>query len=270
VPLKRGSPARSCRDRSVQTRANTQLRPWLNYAAPLTSIAPLLPPDWHDSPEVVRPIVSKTLRSRLPGGPAMLDAMLRFCGGPLRKTGVRWADAAVDEVVDRLLYKMLVELFRAVREVLDWEAAAGADSSVGHKGPAGWRLMWPPPKTMALVMPAIRGDGAIGFLPNPAWRAFMQALRGANGARLRRCPICSELYFAVRDNKSACDKHLVLARTWRKRGKLPEYKKNRDFRKKARLKGVRGRPGPAPAAAEKVTEDIGEEFFEALNARRSK
>jgi hypothetical protein len=180
---------------------------WLKFAAATRNLIEPLPDDWHDSPEIVRSILSRTLRSLLPGGSAMLYEMLRFCGGPLRKTGVRWADAAVDAVVDRLLFEMLVELLESVREYLKYLAPTD-ESSITKRDR---ELMRPEPQAMTTVMPNIR-DGKNEWITNPAWSAFLEATSGVEVERLRFCPICYQVYYAWRRDKGACDRHLALAR----------------------------------------------------------
>jgi hypothetical protein len=74
---------------------------------------------------------------------------------------------------------------------------------------------------------------------NPVWNFFKHAISGLELERLRRCPVCRRVYYAWRNNKGACDAHLGLARTWRKRDKTREYNQSRRFRRKANLNALR-------------------------------
>jgi hypothetical protein len=69
-------------------------------------------------------------------------------------------------------------------------------------------------------------DGRLEFGPSSLLRGFQNVFTGVEMARLRRCPVCTAFFYAVRANKGACDKHLILARTWKIREKTPEYRKN--------------------------------------------
>ena len=81
----------------------------------------------------------------------------------------------------------------------------------------------------AAELPALRADGTPMFTQNPAWGSFKRAIedQDLDGSRLRHCPICHRVYYAVRRNTLACAQHRNLANVWRKRGKLPEYNANR-------------------------------------------
>jgi hypothetical protein len=69
-------------------------------------------------------------------------------------------------------------------------------------------------------------DGRLRFRASLLRQSFQGAFTGVELARIRRCPVCTGFYYAVRANKGACDKHLVLARTWKIRKKTPEYREN--------------------------------------------
>jgi len=68
---------------------------------------------------------------------------------------------------------------------------------------------------------------------DPTWQKFKAALNGVDVDRLRRCPEpkCQRIYYATRQNKKACDKHLALAAVKRsqmkKKAKAAEYELNR-------------------------------------------
>ncbi len=87
------------------------------------------------------------------------------------------------------------------------------------------------------------GDGRVSFQPEPNLSRFKSALEGVEISRVRRCPLCGKFYYAVRDNKGACDAHLDRARV--ERGRNPElrakYEEARRFRKRLGVKKAIGR-----------------------------
>ena len=79
---------------------------------------------------------------------------------------------------------------------------------------------------------------------------FRRAFTGVDLARLRRCPVCTGFYYALRANKGACDKHVGLARIWKIRQKTPEYRerwRNKRLVKQGRMMEpfIDENPGPA-------------------------
>jgi hypothetical protein len=90
------------------------------------------------------------------------------------------------------------------------------------------------------------------------WSIFRRAVEGIELERLNRCPVCHRIYYAVRKNKGACDTHLGLARVWRKRGKVAEYNASRRFRKKAKLKGLRGKARKDLLSLSRALQDKGD------------
>ena len=69
-------------------------------------------------------------------------------------------------------------------------------------------------------------NGILKFCSSSLLGDFRAAFTDVELSRLRRCKVCTAFYYAARENKGACDKHLVLARTWKIRGKTPEYREN--------------------------------------------
>jgi hypothetical protein len=66
--------------------------------------------------------------------------------------------------------------------------------------------------------------GLLEFRSSILLENLRRALTGVELARLRRCPVCTGFYYALRANKGACDKHVGLARIWKIRQKSPEYR----------------------------------------------
>jgi hypothetical protein len=85
-------------------------------------------------------------------------------------------------------------------------------------------------------------EGGVEIEDHPVWAKFKAALRGVHVDRLRRCPECRRIYYAVRNNKRACDAHLALAAVKRsqrrKKEKAAEYELNRRASRLAKRKGI--------------------------------
>jgi len=77
-------------------------------------------------------------------------------------------------------------------------------------------------------------DGKAHFDENREWMRFKAALESAEIDRLRRCPVCQRIYYAVRKNKGACDLHLNSVRVRRNRD-LKKHRQYEETRKVNRL-----------------------------------
>jgi hypothetical protein len=86
--------------------------------------------------------------------------------------------------------------------------------------------------------------GCVQVEDDPVWQDFKAALNGVDIDRLRRCPEpkCGQIYYATRDNKMACDKHLAVAAVKRsqekKKVKAADYELNRKATRLAKRKGI--------------------------------
>ena len=224
------------------TETAQRLRPWLDYAAAIPWNEPL-PRPWEVSPEVALDVVLKADRL-LPGGSLMVNelahATVKSRSRFPRTRLADWYARKRPTHSDMWFY----ELFWSVRTSLSWFAAFGTRPIAKYSGRTDRRVavMMPPElESVAAETPALCADGTVSFAENLAWGSFKRAILGVEASRLKHCPVCNRVYYAVRRNKGACDEHLGLARVWRKRGKDPEYNASRRFRKKAGLKGVRGK-----------------------------
>jgi hypothetical protein len=87
-------------------------------------------------------------------------------------------------------------------------------------------------------------QGRVEIEDDSTWRMFRNALNGVEVDRLRPCPEpkCRRIYYATRQNKMACDKHLALAAVKRsqanKKAKAAEYELNRKAARLAKKKGI--------------------------------
>jgi hypothetical protein len=76
---------------------------------------------------------------------------------------------------------------------------------------------------------------------HPLTDMFKNALERVDPSRLRRCPVCRRLYYAIRKNTGACGDHLVLARVRKSRAKQAEYSANKRSRRRLKLPAKKGR-----------------------------
>jgi hypothetical protein len=67
-------------------------------------------------------------------------------------------------------------------------------------------------------------NGCLKFNSPLLLHGFRRAFTDVKLERLRRCPVCTGFYYALRANKGACDEHLGLERVLKNRQKTPEYR----------------------------------------------
>jgi hypothetical protein len=217
-----------------QARRVKLLQLWLDLAA-LVDFDNELPPPWNAEKELVERVFEQGAAPKPLGDGPELQATLKI-GSAFFPFGV---------IFDRVQgARDFYEFFWTVRRALEWmiDTWAARDRWVDGFGLKGKSPLSSFPIPAAQGISMSRSSGSIFFSEDkPIWWAFRQAVDGLELERLRRCPVCRRIYYAWRKNKGACDEHLALARVWRKRGKLSEYKANRRFRKKANLKGLRGK-----------------------------
>ena len=116
------------------------------------------------------------------------------------------------------------ELFWSVRTSLSWFAAFGTRPIAKYSGRTDRRVavMMPPElESVAAETPALCADGTVSFAENLAWGSFKRAILGVEASRLKHCPVCNRVYYAVRRNKGACDEHLGLARVSANAARIP-------------------------------------------------
>src|ERR1700722_14095998 len=78
--------------------------------------------------------------------------------------------------------------------------------------------------------------GRIYFQPEPLRWAFKVALDGAETRRIRRCPICSKFFYAVRGTQKACSQRCDATRRVREgRAKQAQY----EYKRKLRSAGLK-------------------------------
>jgi hypothetical protein len=226
---KRHTPPRGRKPESLQRFRYKNLQPWLDFAE-LVPFAETVPLPWQATQEYkerfleehagLKPLEGESFRAtRFPA-----DAFF-----PMSLVMNRAAGA-----------QQFFSFFWSVRTTLGWfiDSWARRDHWPSIDGqPAKHDFQWVPTTQIF----SLDRSGLVSMFQAGVWGPFYQALQGLNIQRLRRCPICGRIYYAVRKDLAACPEHLKLARSRRERGKLPEYTASRRLRKKLGLKGSRGK-----------------------------
>jgi hypothetical protein len=221
----------SRRSRALQTDALARIQRWLDFAA-LLPFDEKLPPPWEASAELMDRIL-------------VTSAGLKQIGSTLAATRFpAYLFFPMGAIFDRAqAAREFYRFFWTVRSSLEWmiETWANRDhwpESLESKRESPSSSFGIP---FAQQITMNRRSGKVSVLEGPPWGAFKMAIDGLELERLRRCPVCRQIYYAGRKNKGACDQHLGLARVRRKRGKTAEYNENRRFRRKMRIRAVRGK-----------------------------
>jgi hypothetical protein len=144
-----------------------------------------------------------------------------------------------DTEMDRVRARKFFEIGRTIYSVFDQLTARATNPEIYRYSELA-ALGFPPANSQLIKPVEVSGLGqAFGTLINvdsggvlrvgsSALVLLLQkALDGVELTRLRRCPVCSKIYYAVRANKGACDEHLGVARVWRLRKKIPDYNQNK-------------------------------------------
>lgn len=206
------------RDRAFQTRRAQLLAPFLKLAASIDFNEPA-PAPWQAESALIERICRTKQNATLARG---------FLG----------FRSDHDEQAGREFYWLFWSVRTALESLI--EAWAHREQWADLKGTGAqstaFQVQFPGVQTISL-----NKDGDVSLNENPVVEMFKKAIEGIDLSRLRRCPVCSRIYYAERKNKQACDQHLALARLWRLRGKLPEYNAGRRFRRRAKLSGIRGK-----------------------------
>jgi len=130
----------------------------------------------------------------------------------------------------------LRDLVRSVRSALDAivEATAPGVREIRAGRKFKWhdleRLDLPAPEFRPLLM--FEPDGSGTLLPDP-YRQFLQDLACVQPFRIRRCPVCSLLFYSNRKDKGACSPRCLntnRVRQFRNPNKTHEYEYNRKLK----------------------------------------
>jgi hypothetical protein len=117
--------------------------------------------------------------------------------------------------------RKLIETYRDVRDFLECIPAMEPRESGAFA--ADEEMQFP------MMLYASRTEnGRICFQPEPLRWAFKAALDGAETRRIRRCPICSKFFYAVRGTQKACSPRCNATRrvrAWRAKQAQYEYKR---------------------------------------------
>lgn len=220
--------------------AEKALRPYLDFANLLDSSRELptpyrVPPfgDGSSDDDIVgRQLfqeLSRKARERFPVPPNVLSNIKRGRGRILG-----WLpDPEAPEAGWRLDVLSLYETFYAVRET--GRRIVEALSQPPRRGDA-WRVVISPkPRTLR-----IGRDGTVQQ-SSDLFEGFLGALERIDATRLKRCPVCANLYYAWRMDKGGCSErccNILNVRKSRSTDKVQQYKYNKY--KKAEAHSVHG------------------------------
>ena len=222
--------------KALQHRIATRLQVWLELAA-IVPCSQNLPAPWEVSDEIERQVWELAIADRT--GPGRKD---RWPTVTLLATS--YLSFGAEELLDKYARGHFYSLFYGVRSLLsDLIDAHQKPASESALLGAGMALagMQTVPVCFIPSQSAVIWGGIISFHEDSNWSSFKTAIAGVELSRLRHCPVCCRIYYAIRANKGACDEHLALAAVRRARGKASTYQSNRRFRQKTGLPGVRGR-----------------------------
>jgi len=242
-------------DRRQQSEINSSLQPWLDLAALLPFKSPA-PRPWLADVETVERVF---MEGAAPESDDINPALIRFRKFPAdelfrsrlvtekgissdigTRIGNLWSGAASSLSCSRTeAAQVFYGLFFNVRLALEAITAQGARQK--SKKEHGSRLhdyrihfsFFGFPQTVD-----IRSDGTAHISDEPVWLSFRDAIEGVESQRLRRCPECARVYYAVRFNKQACDAHLAVAAVKRAQKKRSEYENNRRADRLVKREGV--------------------------------
>jgi hypothetical protein len=199
--------------KGIQNSVAARLQIWLDLAAVLPA-SEELPPPWETSSELMEQVFQQSADPEPPWPGSDL-----WCSGKFPELfGPFPADSPLHDrkTASRAFYRFFFD----IRSALDWlvEAVdvAPLDSRLTPQG------LWISSKEKVVFassgLQTVGVDkGKVHFEDNREWIRFREALEGVEVKRLRRCPVCQRIYYAVRDNKGACDLHLDVARVRRHR-----------------------------------------------------
>lgn len=194
--------------KGIQKGVAASLQPWLDFAAVVPANEEV-PPPWKAPPELMDRVFEATgPQPRWPGSDFWVCTKFPALFGPFP------ADSLLHKREDaaQIVYKFFFD----VRSALDWVAEA-REVSLGQGLPSA-SISTKPQVVFGSGSQIITvHEGKVLFEDNREWTRFREAIRGVEIRRLRRCPVCRRIYYAVRDNKGACDLHLDVARVRRHR-----------------------------------------------------
>jgi hypothetical protein len=133
----------------------------------------------------------------------------------------------------------LWKLVRSVRRTLN--LIADATEPFHEKEDLDWTRCAPIELPPAELKPVIgfNSDGRGVLWPDP-YRQFLDDMNGFELFRIRRCPVCSMLYFAARRDKGACSPRCLNVHRVRK-FRSPDKQAQYEFNRKLKLAGVKPR-----------------------------
>jgi hypothetical protein len=242
-------------DRRQQSEINSSLQPWLDLAA-LLPFKSKAPPPWLADVETVERVFREgaapesddinpgSMRfSKFPADELFRNRLVTEGGGSAdsgTRMGNMWTGPASSLISNwTAAAEVFYCLFFNVRLALQTIAVQGAHQK--SKSERGLRLLnyrihlpfFGFPQTLA-----IGSDGTAEICDEPVWLCFRETIKRVESQRLRRCPECARVYYAVRFNKQACDAHLAVAAVKRAQKKRSEYENNRKADRLVKREGL--------------------------------
>jgi hypothetical protein len=242
-------------DRRQQSEINSSLQPWLDLAALLPFKSPA-PRPWLADVETVAHVFKE---GAAPESDKLNPGFIRFRKFPAdelfrsrvvpeegtspdigTRIGNLWTGAASSFFFSYTeATQVFYCLFFNVRLALETIAVRGAHQK--SRSERGLRLhdyrihlpFFGFPQTVE-----VRSDGTARICDEPVWLHFKETIKGVDSQRLRRCPECARVYYAVRFNKQACNAHLAVAAVKRAQKKRSEYENNRRADRLVKREGV--------------------------------
>jgi len=243
------------RRRTRQADIAVSLQPWLNLAA-------VLPPDQPvPSPEAASDEIKEAVRREV-AHHAMKGVLANYSATLSRPRETNYEDIGRRERTEEY-YRLFFNVRSAIEFVVQLQVSPERGKSAPPRRPRREQLLHtglPAPRSLADIAaaaPSIPPEpqrqlyiyrpvtvfvfSKIEFVDDPYWGAFREAMEAADPGRLKRCPVCARVYYAVRKNTGACNEHQSLARVRKARRKAADYNASRRFRRKIGGAGVRGK-----------------------------
>jgi hypothetical protein len=222
-------------------RIATRLQVWLDLAA-IVPYSQELPAPWEVSDEIEQQVWELAIANRPKAGGKDPRPTVQVIATSYLPFGI--ADEKLGKDARERFYSLFYSVRSLLSDLIDAHDKPGSKSALALLGATPGPLagvVQTVPVCFIPVQHAVILGGIISFYEDSNWSLFKTAIAGVEVSRLRRCPVCCRIYYAIRANKRACDDHLALAAVWRARGKAPTYRSSRQFRQRAGLKGIRGR-----------------------------
>ena len=175
-------------------------------------------------------------------GPRASEGVIRITKLPAADV-FRWTDWTDRAEAARAFYHLFFNVRRVMTDFVQREGTnptKAAPPTAHASTPDLSRVPVPPLLGSVSIYMNTSRTGRIWFSNDPALELFQHCFEGVEVQRIRTCPECGRFYYATRSDKGACDDHLTLMRVRRARNQRGRYEKARQYRKRLRVKAVKG------------------------------